>query len=130
MSVDRNEVSRIAALARLELDPEEVQRLTTDMNRILRHAAHLGEVATPTSSSVVEGDGGGERGSVEERSSIAGTHDGTTRDASDEGVEGARVGGTGVPDPLAAPAERWGPRVEEGFFVVPPLPGTRPGKSP
>ena len=126
MSVDRNEVSRIAALARLELDPEEVQRLTTDMNRILRHAAHLGEVATQTGSVVAEGEGG----SVGERSAIAGTDDGTTRDASDDGVGGGRVGGPGVPDPLAAPPERWAPRVEEGFFVVPPLPGTRPGKSP
>src|SRR5688572_9560348 len=37
MSVSRDEVARIAALARLALAPEEVERLTRELARILEH---------------------------------------------------------------------------------------------
>lgn len=116
MSVDRDEVARIAALARLELGAEDVRRLTADMNRILEHAAHLGEIDAPNTSTGVENGGGR-------------SDDGISSQGFDDGVRGGRVGGPGVPDSLTVPIEALGPRVEEGFFVVPPLPGTRPGGS-
>ncbi|MFC1544911.1 Asp-tRNA(Asn)/Glu-tRNA(Gln) amidotransferase subunit GatC [Gemmatimonadota bacterium] len=46
MSVSRDEVVRIASLARLELDSTEVERMTVDMNAILAHVEQLNEVDT------------------------------------------------------------------------------------
>jgi aspartyl-tRNA(Asn)/glutamyl-tRNA(Gln) amidotransferase subunit C len=46
VSVSRDEVARIARLARLELDGGEVERMTTDMNAILAHVEQLNEVDT------------------------------------------------------------------------------------
>ena len=60
MSVDRAEVARIAALARLRLDDDEVERLTEEMNRILQHATRLREVSDDDGPDTVdEGEGGG-----------------------------------------------------------------------
>jgi aspartyl-tRNA(Asn)/glutamyl-tRNA(Gln) amidotransferase subunit C len=51
-----DEVSRVAFLARLELSPDEKQRLTTDLNTILDQFARLQELDTedipPTSHSL------------------------------------------------------------------------------
>jgi aspartyl-tRNA(Asn)/glutamyl-tRNA(Gln) amidotransferase subunit C len=44
MSVSREEVMYIAQLARLDLTPEEVERFTPQLNRVLDHAAELAEV--------------------------------------------------------------------------------------
>ena len=44
MSVTREEVVYIAQLARLDLTPEEVERFTPQLNRVLEHAAELAEV--------------------------------------------------------------------------------------
>ena len=44
MSVTREEVMYIAQLARLNLTPEEVDRFTPQLNRVLEHAAELAEV--------------------------------------------------------------------------------------
>ena len=44
MSVSREEVMYIAQLARLDLTPEEVERFTPQLNRVLEHAAELSEV--------------------------------------------------------------------------------------
>ena len=44
MAVTREEVIYIAQLARLDLTPEEVERFTPQLNRILEHAAELAEV--------------------------------------------------------------------------------------
>jgi aspartyl-tRNA(Asn)/glutamyl-tRNA(Gln) amidotransferase subunit C len=44
MAVSREEVMYIARLARLELTPEEVERYTPQLNRVLTHAAELAEV--------------------------------------------------------------------------------------
>ncbi|MBW7997585.1 MAG: Asp-tRNA(Asn)/Glu-tRNA(Gln) amidotransferase subunit GatC [Candidatus Glassbacteria bacterium] len=46
MSVTRDEVARIARLARLELGEDEVDRMTADMNAILEHVEQLSEVDT------------------------------------------------------------------------------------
>jgi aspartyl-tRNA(Asn)/glutamyl-tRNA(Gln) amidotransferase subunit C len=44
MAVSREEVLYIAQLARLELTPEELERFTPQLNRVLDHAAELAEV--------------------------------------------------------------------------------------
>jgi aspartyl-tRNA(Asn)/glutamyl-tRNA(Gln) amidotransferase subunit C len=44
MAVSREEVMYIAQLARLDLTPEEVERFTPQLNRVLEHAAELAEV--------------------------------------------------------------------------------------
>ena len=42
--VTREEVMYVAQLARLDLTPEEVERFTPQLNRVLEHAAELAEV--------------------------------------------------------------------------------------
>lgn len=42
--IERDEVLRIAALARVELSPEEVERLTVDLSKILDHVNRLTRV--------------------------------------------------------------------------------------
>lgn len=44
MAVSREEVIYIAQLARLDLTPEEIERYTPQLNRVLAHAAELAEV--------------------------------------------------------------------------------------
>jgi len=44
--VSKEEVRKIAQLARLELDPAEVERMTRDMNDILDYVEKLNEVDT------------------------------------------------------------------------------------
>jgi aspartyl-tRNA(Asn)/glutamyl-tRNA(Gln) amidotransferase subunit C len=44
MSVSREDVVYIAKLAHLELTPEELERFTPQLNRVLEHAAELAEV--------------------------------------------------------------------------------------
>jgi aspartyl-tRNA(Asn)/glutamyl-tRNA(Gln) amidotransferase subunit C len=44
MAVTREEVMYIAQLARLDLTPEEIERFTPQLNRVLEHAAELAEV--------------------------------------------------------------------------------------
>lgn len=44
MAVTPEEVLYIARLARLQLTPEEIERFTPQLNRVLEHAAELGEV--------------------------------------------------------------------------------------
>jgi aspartyl-tRNA(Asn)/glutamyl-tRNA(Gln) amidotransferase subunit C len=44
MSVTPEEVMYIARLARVDLTPEEVERFTPQLNRVLSHAAELAEV--------------------------------------------------------------------------------------
>ncbi|MEX2467908.1 MAG: Asp-tRNA(Asn)/Glu-tRNA(Gln) amidotransferase subunit GatC [Gemmatimonadota bacterium] len=94
MSVKREEVLRIAKLARLRLDEDELERMTGDLNSILEHVDALGSL---------EGDG-----------EIAGTafEEGpSTRD--EEASDGER----GLDPSVVAPAWR------DGFYLVPPPPG-------
>jgi aspartyl-tRNA(Asn)/glutamyl-tRNA(Gln) amidotransferase subunit C len=46
MAVGNDEVRRIAALARLRLEDEDVDRLTGELNRILEHVRSLDEADT------------------------------------------------------------------------------------
>lgn len=97
MSVDREEVGRIAELARLRLEDDEIDRLTGDMNRILGYADRLRGYAAGGKQAEKGGAGG-------------------------EGGEG-REDASEMPDPLSSGPESFAPRFEEGFFVVPPPPG-------
>lgn len=106
MSVDGDEVRRIADLAKLSLAEDEVDRLAEEMSRILDHARRLREV------------------------------DGAVTDGSaDEAFAGASPAGPDVsavePDPLLLPPEDVAPDMREGFFTVPPPPGVvHPGPEP
>lgn len=104
MSVGRDEVERIAQLARLRLDPSEVERLTEEMNRILAHAMRLRAVT------------GGEVG---DRSD---PFDGDPRDGAAKG-SGTRASEEIAPDALARSLTVLAPDIRNGFFVVPPPPG-------
>lgn len=104
MSVDRAEVARIAALARLHLEDDEAERLTDEMNRILAHAARLRGLPSGGSESSVPLD-----------------EPGTDR--------GTRAAVAEVPDPLSAGIEDFAPRSEGGFLVVPPPLGVGPDSS-
>jgi len=42
--IDREEVLRIAALARLELSPAEVERMSADLSKILDYVAQLARI--------------------------------------------------------------------------------------
>jgi aspartyl-tRNA(Asn)/glutamyl-tRNA(Gln) amidotransferase subunit C len=44
MIVTRDDVMYIARLAHLDLSPEEIERFTPQLNRVLEHAAELAEV--------------------------------------------------------------------------------------
>ena len=103
MSVSREEVERIARLARLRLDDEEVDRLTRDMSRILEHAERLRDV-----------DGG------------AGS-DARPSDADADAASGTRPPEADRPDPLHAPLQDFAPDVRDGLFAVPPPPGVVAG---
>ncbi|HYC54344.1 MAG TPA: Asp-tRNA(Asn)/Glu-tRNA(Gln) amidotransferase subunit GatC [Candidatus Binatia bacterium] len=56
MPITRADIERVASLARLHLTGEEVDRLTSDLRRILEYVGKLGELDTsrvePTSSVV------------------------------------------------------------------------------
>lgn len=95
-SVTKEEVRRIAALARLRLDDETVERLAADLTGILEHVGRLEEVDV---------------------SSVAEAHRPTEGAAPfrDPELE---------PDPMeeGEPA-RGAPAWRDGFFLVPRLPG-------
>ena len=91
MSVERNEVIRIAKLARLRLAEDELERMTADLNSILGHVDQLRELEEEASGA---GDGREEGPSTRP----------------DEGWGGER----GLDPSRSAPAWR------EGFFLVPP----------
>jgi Asp-tRNA(Asn)/Glu-tRNA(Gln) amidotransferase C subunit len=104
MSVAREEAQKIAHLARLRIEAEELDRITDDLNRILEHVEALrtlvGDPAT--------GEGHGDWEGVD---SV--TQESTTRGA-----------GAERPDALRHGLDILAPDFREGFFVVPPLPGT------
>jgi len=104
MSVQRDQTERIAALARLYFEPEELDRLTEELNHILEHVERL-------------------KGLEEER-----PDEGADRFVF-LGLEGDGTRGEGAesPDALDAPFSTVAPDWREGFFVVPPLPGMHDG---
>lgn len=94
MSVDREEVLRIASLARLRFEEDQLDRMTRDLNSILTHVDELMELEE-------EAPGTGD-GRPEGASTRPDEESGQERD-----LDPSRV----------APA--W----QDGFFLVPPPPG-------
>ena len=94
MSVSREEVERIAALAKLKLQPDEVVGFTGELNVILDHMTELMEVEVEGISEMI----GVVEGGAPTRSSRA------------------------LPDPLHRALQEVAPYWREGFFVVPRLP--------
>ncbi len=105
MSVTEDEVRRIAALARIRLDSEELERLRGELNGILDHVESLLEVDV----SEVEAQEHPDPASDREPSSPSGP---------------GRSEGMLPPDPLTpgAPGDQ-APEWSEGFFLVTRLPG-------
>lgn len=98
VSVDPDEVRRIAGLARLRLADEEVVRLTHELNGILLHVRGLGTVAEGGAEPADEGYATGARAAT-------------------------RPDERGEPDALGAGPAALAPRWADGFFLVPPPPG-------
>lgn len=111
MSVDRNEVERIAELAKLDLDEAEAERLTEEMNRILEHAERLRGL-----------DASGDERPAEATHS-AGEAPPSVGDGGSPGVTSGPREGLGGPDPLVRLPGSFAPEMKEGFFTVPPPPG-------
>ena len=92
--VGRDEASRIAALARLRFEADELGRITEDLNHILDHVEELRSL---------------------EHRTVDGGLDGARR--STRGAEAER------PDELRRDIPSFAPDWRDGFFVVPPFPG-------
>jgi aspartyl/glutamyl-tRNA(Asn/Gln) amidotransferase C subunit len=97
MSVTRADVAKIAALARLELEKEELERLTLEINGILRHVAQLTSLDLIETTDLTP----------QIRSPLPATRP--------EAVEDADV--------LSCRPSAFAPDWRDNFFVVPPLPG-------
>lgn len=96
MSVTREEVFRMARLARLALDEEEADGLLEDLNQILEHMESLGEVRTEPPEDA--------------------------DDAHRKGPVRLRDGREEEPDRLVRDPAHTAPAWKDGFFVVPRLP--------
>ena len=98
MSVSREEVERMARLARLTFSDDQAERLTHEMNTILEHATRLRELhgrpGEETTDFLDDRLGGSTRGTQAEE-----------------------------PDVLDSGIAAFAPNAVEGFFVVPPPPG-------
>jgi len=102
VTVDAREVERIAALARLRFEKEEIERLTLELNRILGHVEALRGLAADVPP-------GEQRTPIETFSDLASTR------PTESGTADALRSGPGA----IAPA--W----SDGFFLVPPPPGVQ-----
>ena len=97
MSVTPVDVAKIAALARLELEEQEVERLTTELNGILQHVDQLTSLDLAETSDL----------RLQGRDSLSSTRP----EAAEE------------PDALDLPPASFAPDWRQNFFVVPPPPG-------
>jgi len=98
MSVDRNEVVRIAGLAHLTFGDDELDRLTDELNRILGHVDMLRTLELGSESDL-------------------GVHQ--------RGVASTRSPEAEAPDRLAEGPDGFAPDWRDGFFVVPAPPGVQ-----
>ena len=103
MSVDRRQAAGIAALARLRFDDEELGRITDEMNQVLAHVEKLKSLGVDD----VPAEG---------PDPLADEGDSTRGPAAD------------LPDALRLDLPRMAPATQEGFFLVPPLPGVQAGE--
>ncbi|HUF75586.1 MAG TPA: Asp-tRNA(Asn)/Glu-tRNA(Gln) amidotransferase subunit GatC [Longimicrobiales bacterium] len=108
MSVDRAHADRIAHLARLRFQEEELTRITADLNHILEHVESLKELWS----------GGGAAGEVAPGGHLVTSGAPTVTDRAP-----TRGSGAETPDRLARDLGEVAPDWRDGFFVVPPLPG-------
>ncbi len=104
MSVGREQAERIAHLARLRFEDDELTTITEELNHILEHVEALREV----------GSTGDEGTTAEDLGDAAAASAAATRDEDAD-----------HPDTLVRPLDSFAPDWREGFFVVPPLPGTQ-----
>lgn len=136
MSVDRTHADRIAHLARLRLEDDELTRITADLNRILEHVESLaaldaegggGSGASPAgvAGTTLAGSSVGTAGTVGAAGtgSAAGGHLPTSGAPTVVDCAPTRGPGAETPDELARDLSAVAPDWRDGFFVVPPLPG-------
>lgn len=98
MSVDHDDVRKMADLARLRLEPEETERLARELDSILEHMEVLRRVDTSGAEGPeADADGG------------------------DPAFGWVRTGDE-PPDRLEASLEVMAPAWDQGFFLVPRLP--------
>jgi Asp-tRNA(Asn)/Glu-tRNA(Gln) amidotransferase C subunit len=120
MSVGREHAERIADLARLRFDDDELTRITAELNRILEHVESLRGL---------EPGAGGEPGNDAAAGAASGSGHLATSGAPTVGdCLPTRGAGAERPDPLRRDLEDVAPDWREGFFVVPPLPGVHEGE--
>ena len=100
MSVDLQDVERIATLAHLRLDDRELDRLTAELNQILDHFEVLRSLENTGS----------------ENTAMSGP-----------GLVSTPQSAAGEPDALEVEIQVIAPRWSDGFFVVPPTPGVHDG---
>jgi aspartyl-tRNA(Asn)/glutamyl-tRNA(Gln) amidotransferase subunit C len=93
MSIRREEVERVAELSRLELSPERLDLMSSQLSRVLDFVAALNRLDLAGSEPSVFAD---PQGALRE-----------------DRVNGRRLG--------AERATRDAPETEEGFFLVPPI---------
>lgn len=111
MAVDRDEVRRMAALARLRLEPEALDRLAREVGSILEHMEVLAQAGAPgtatpeAADSPADGDGGADGGEPSPDSEAS-------------------------PDSLTRPPGDAAPAWSEGFFLVPRLPAMEGEEEP
>ena len=113
MSVDRSEADRIAHLARLRFEDEELTRITGELNRILGHVESLKSLDADGGGALAGAVGGGGT-----PAHLATSGAPTVAECSPTRAKGAEE-----PDALRRGLEALAPDWREGFFVVPPLPG-------
>lgn len=118
MSVDRDEVRRVAELAKLSLDHDEADRLTGEMNRILEYAERFRPLGSGPDKSGSDDGGARVEGGTPVQGGALG-EDGRSTDTA--GLD--RLSGPDAPDALARGPETFAPEMEGGFFTVPPPPG-------
>jgi Asp-tRNA(Asn)/Glu-tRNA(Gln) amidotransferase C subunit len=120
MSVAREHAERIAHLARLRFDDDELTRITAELNHILGHVESLRGLEQP---------GGGERpGDVAAEAAAGSRHLATSGAPTVGDCRPTRGAEAERPDTLRRDLEAVAPDWREGFFVVPPLPGVHEGE--
>jgi aspartyl/glutamyl-tRNA(Asn/Gln) amidotransferase C subunit len=103
MSVDVRQAAALATLARLRFGPEELERITQEMNQVLAYVEQLKSLEVdemPQDDDPLEGEGDATRGP-----------------------------GAETPDEAGASVQSMAPASAEGFFLVPPLPGVHAEES-
>ena len=100
MSISAEDVQRIGELARLHLEDDELERLTSDLNAILQHVDSLRDLGSTK----------------------------RPEDSSQIGSKLAPVSAEHVqsPDKLIEKPADFAPEWQDGFFIVPAPPGVNP----